>query len=359
MDSSADAPHTGDLRVTSFQPLLSPDRLRSTLPLGTDRAVLVRKSRRAVRDVLSGKDDRLLVVVGPCSVHDPAAALDYARQLAAKAAPLRGELCVVMRVYFEKPRTTLGWKGLINDPDLDGTHDVQRGLRVARQVLLDVLGTGLPVGCEFLEPTSPQYIADAVTWGAIGARTPESQVHRQLASGVSMPVGFKNATDGDVQSAVDGCRTAAGRHVFFGIDGSGRGSVVSTSGNPDCHVILRGGRGGPNYGPEEVRDALTLLAKAGMPRHLVVDASHANSGKDHVRQAAVVRDLAAQVAGGEPGIVGLMLESFLLAGRQEPGPLETLAYGQSVTDACIGWEETQRLLEELAAAVKQRRSVRV
>ncbi|NDZ83328.1 3-deoxy-7-phosphoheptulonate synthase [Streptomyces sp. SID10853] len=346
---------TGDLRVTGFQRLVAPSALRGELPLDAERVALVRDSRQAVRSVLGGEDDRLLLVVGPCSVHDPAAALDYARRLAAAVAPLSGELCVVMRVYFEKPRTTLGWKGLINDPGLDGSHDVERGLRTARQVLLDVLGTGLPVGCEFLEPTGPQYIADAVTWGAIGARTPESQVHRQLASGVSMPVGFKNATDGDVQPAIDGCRTAAGSHVFFGVDGEGHGSVVSTSGNPDCHVILRGGRGGPNYGPQDVSDALALLDKADMPGRLVIDASHANSGKDPVRQAEVVREIAGRVTAGEQGIAGLMLESFLLEGRQEPGPLSTLTYGRSVTDACVGWEETERLIGELAAAVVRRR----
>ncbi|WP_405774518.1 3-deoxy-7-phosphoheptulonate synthase [Streptomyces sp. NBC_00859] len=354
--STTGASDTGDLRVTGFQRLVAPSALRDEIPLDAERVALVRDSRRAVRSVLAGEDDRLLLVVGPCSVHDPVAALEYAQRLAAAVAPLSGELCVVMRVYFEKPRTTLGWKGLINDPGLDGTHDVERGLRTARQVLVDVLGAGLPVGCEFLEPTGPQYIADAVTWGAIGARTPESQVHRQLASGVSMPVGFKNATDGDVQSAVDGCQAAAGSHVFFGIDGDGHGSVVSTSGNPDCHVILRGGRGGPNYGPHEVADALALLDKAGMPGRLVVDASHANSGKDHVRQAAVVREIADRVAAGEQGIAGLMLESFLLEGRQEPGPVETLTYGQSVTDACVGWEETERLIGELAAAVVRRRA---
>ncbi|WP_067273207.1 3-deoxy-7-phosphoheptulonate synthase [Streptomyces jeddahensis] len=356
--SSTSSPQTNDLRVTSFQPLAPPAALRRDLPLGAARATLVQASRRAVKDVLTGEDDRLLLIVGPCSVHDPAAAREYAERLAAAAAPLRDDLCVVMRVYFEKPRTTLGWKGLINDPHLDGTHDVHHGLRLARQVLLDVLDIGLPVACEFLEPTSPQYIADTVTWGAIGARTPESQVHRQLASGLSMPVGFKNATDGDIQAAVDGCRAAAGSHVFFGIDEHGSGSVVSTSGNPDCHIILRGGRSGPNYGPDHVRDALALLGKSGMPQRLVVDASHANSGKDHVRQAAVVRDIAAQVAHGEPGIAGLMIESFLREGRQEPGPLSTLTYGQSVTDACIGWEQTETLLGELAAAVRQRRQSR-
>ncbi|WP_199043885.1 3-deoxy-7-phosphoheptulonate synthase [Glycomyces salinus] len=352
--STDNAPHTGDLRVRGFQPLMPPAVLRGELPLGPDRAALVRDSRRAVNDILTGEDDRLLLIVGPCSVHDPEAAADYARRLAAAAAPLSDDLCVVMRVYFEKPRTTLGWKGLINDPHLNGTHDVELGLRLARRVLLEVLDAGLPVACEFLEPTSPQYIADAVSWGAIGARTPESQVHRQLVSGLSMPVGFKNSSDGDVMAAIDGCRAAAGEHVFFGIDEDGRGSIVSTSGNPDCHIILRGGRGGPNYGPEPVRDALALLDKYDMPQRLVVDASHANSGKDHVRQAAVVHELADRIAAGEEGIAGLMVESFLAEGRQEPGPLETLEYGKSVTDACIGWDRTEELLTELAAAARRR-----
>jgi len=263
-----------------------------------------------------------------------------------------------MRVYFEKPRTTVGWKGLINDPGLDETFDVPTGLRLARRLLLDVLGLGLPVGCEFLEPTSPQYIADAVSWGAIGARTPESQVHRQLASGLSMPVGFKNATDGDVQAAVDGCRASANPQVFFGIDEDGRAAVVSTAGNPDCHVILRGGRTGPNYDPDSVRDALALVTKAELPPRLVIDASHGNSGKDHIRQAAVVRELAATIADGDTGIAGLMMESFLVPGRQEPGPLAGLTYGQSVTDACVGWAETEDLVAELALAVQRRRRTR-
>lgn len=352
------SPRTNDLRVTSFQPLVAPAVLHAELPLGPTRAALVESSRHAVRKVLTGEDDRLLLVVGPCSVHDPAAARDYAHRLAAAVAPLRDELCVVMRVYFEKPRTTVGWKGLINDPHLDGSHDVELGLRLARRVLLDVLDAGLPVGCEFLEPTSPQYISDAVTWGAIGARTPESQVHRQLASGLSMPVGFKNATDGDVMPAIDGCRASASSHVFFGIDEQGHASIVSTSGNPDCHIILRGGRGGPNHGPEGVREAVSTLTDSGLEPRLVIDASHANSGKDHIRQAEVVREVAARVAAGEPGIAGLMVESFLTEGRQEPGPLETLTYGQSVTDACVGWDETERLLGELAAAVHRRRAAR-
>jgi 3-deoxy-7-phosphoheptulonate synthase len=348
---------THDLRVTGFQPLLPPSDLRGELPLGPLRSALVQESRQSVRNVMNGEDDRLLLVVGPCSVHDPAAALDYARRLAAAAEPFRQELVVVTRVYFEKPRTTVGWKGLINDPDMDGSNDVHRGLRMARQLLLDVLDLGLPVGCEFLEPTSPQYIADAVSWGAIGARTTESQVHRQLASGLSMPIGFKNSTDGDVQGAVDGCRAAAGEHVFFGVDGMGRGAVVSTAGNPDCHVILRGGRGGPNYAAAAVAEAVELLDGAGLPGRLVVDASHANSGKDHLRQAEVARELAARIASGEEAVAGLMLESFLVAGRQEPGPLETLTYGQSVTDACIDWPETERLLAELATAVRTRRAI--
>ncbi|MEV3979704.1 3-deoxy-7-phosphoheptulonate synthase [Nonomuraea sp. NPDC049758] len=347
---------TSDLRITSFEPLPTPRELIGEQPLGPEREALVAASRNAVRDVLAGDDDRLLLIVGPCSVHDPEAALDYARRLAAATRDLGDALCVVMRVYFEKPRTTIGWKGLINDPDIDGGHDVQRGLRLARTVLLDVLDTGLPVGCEFLEPTSPQYIADAVTWGAIGARTPESQVHRQLTSGLSMPVGFKNATDGDVQVAIDGVNAAAHPQVFFGIDDEGRAAVVSTTGNPDCHVILRGGRTGPNYDPQSIGDALALLAKAGLPERLIIDASHGNSGKDHVRQAAVVREVAGRLAAGEQGIAGLMVESFLVPGRQEPGPAEGLTYGQSITDACVGWEETERLLAELADAVRAGRA---
>ncbi|WP_433438482.1 3-deoxy-7-phosphoheptulonate synthase [Nonomuraea sp. CA-141351] len=349
---------TRDLRVTSFEALTAPAELRRELPLGEDKEAFVAASRRAVRDILAGDDDRLLLIIGPCSVHDPEAALDYARRLAEATRGLEDALCVVMRVYFEKPRTTIGWKGLINDPDIDGGHDVQRGLHLARTVLLDVLGTGLPVGCEFLEPTSPQYIADAVTWGAIGARTPESQVHRQLTSGLSMPVGFKNATDGDVQVAIDGVHAAAHPQVFFGIDDEGRAAVVSTKGNPDCHIILRGGRGGPNYDVGSVNDALALLRKAQRPERLIVDASHGNSGKDHVRQAVVVREVAARIAEGEEGIAGLMVESFLVPGRQEPGPREGLTYGQSITDACVGWDETERLLEVLAAAARSRREAR-
>jgi len=351
---------TGDLRVRALDPLPAPGAMREDLPLGTRRSDLVTTSRREVRDVLRGEDDRLLVVVGPCSVHDPAAALDYAGHLAPLARELADDLVVVMRVYFEKPRTTVGWKGLINDPHLDGSHDVHHGLRLAREVLLGVLDAGVPAASEFLEPTSPQFIADAVTWGAIGARNAESQVHRQLASGLSMPVGFKNATDGDIQIAVDGCITAASEHTFFGADAAGRAAAVETTGNPDCHVILRGGRSGPNYGVADVADALAVARRSGLggavEAGVVVDASHGNSGKDHVRQAQVVRELADRLAAGEQGITGLMMESFLVAGAQEPGPLDSLVYGQSVTDRCMDWSTTADLLRGLATAVQERRS---
>jgi 3-deoxy-7-phosphoheptulonate synthase len=267
-----------------------------------------------------------------------------------------------MRVYFEKPRTTVGWKGLINDPHLDGSHDVGHGLRLARQVLLGVLDAGVPAACEFLEPTSPQYIADAVSWGAIGARNAESQVHRQLASGLSMPVGFKNATDGDVQIAVDGCVTAASEHTFFGADEAGRVASVRTEGNPDCHVVLRGGRGGPNYHAHDVAAALATARAAGLggpvEQGVVVDASHGNSGKDHLRQVEVVHEIAHRLSRGERGITGLMLESFLEPGAQRPGPLPTLTYGQSVTDECLDWNTTEELLRVLAAAVRGRTAVR-
>jgi 3-deoxy-7-phosphoheptulonate synthase len=353
---------TSDLHVAGFQPLIAPDELLAELPLGESRAATVRSSREAVRRILAGDDDRLLAVVGPCSVHDPGAAVDYAVRLAKAAAELEGELCVVMRVYFEKPRTTVGWKGLINDPGLDGSHDVHRGLRTARRLLLDVLDLGLGVGCEFLDPNSPQYIADAVSWGAIGARTTESQVHRQLASGLSMPVGFKNGTDGSVKVAVDACRAAHGTHVFFGLDASGRASVVTTTGNPDVHVILRGGTDGPNYQAEHVAAALAAVAQAGMPPTVMIDASHGNSRKDHSRQAEVAGEIAGQIRGGQHGIAGVMIESFLVPGRQEltdpshPSLPRELTYGQSITDACLGWETTADVLADLAAAVRQRRA---
>jgi 3-deoxy-7-phosphoheptulonate synthase len=340
-------------RTTRISPLISPALLRHELPADDRVAETVTSGRTGVVDVLAGADDRLLVVVGPCSVHDPVAALDYAHRLAAHAATHAGELCVVMRTYFEKPRTTVGWKGLINDPGLDGTFDVNRGLRTARRFLLDVNALGLPVGCEFLDPITPQFIADIVTWGSIGARTAASQVHRQLCSGLSMPVGIKNGTDGDVQVAVDGVRAAAASHVFMGINPDGLAALVTTSGNPDAHVILRGGADGPNCDAGSVASALDLLRGSGLPPRVIVDASHGNSGKDHVRQAGVVRDLATRIAGGEPGITGVMMESFLEAGRQDLG--EAMVHGRSVTDACLDWATTSELLDELATAVAARR----
>jgi 3-deoxy-7-phosphoheptulonate synthase len=350
-------PRTSDTRVVALEALPTPAQVRAELPLSASAAELVARSRQEIEAVLNGDDPRLLVVVGPCSVHDPDAALDYARRLAEVAREHRDDLLVVMRVYFEKPRSTGGWKGLINDPHLDGTHRVADGLRIARRLLIDILELGLPVGCEFLEPTSPQYIADAVSWGAIGARTTESQIHRQLASGLSMPVGFKNATDGDVQVAVDGCTVAAQRHVFFGVTDEGRAALVSTSGNDAAHVILRGSRGAPNSDPASIARAAGLLARAGLTPRVVVDASHGNSGKSHVRQASVVRELAEQVRSGDP-IAGIMAESFLVPGNQ---PLtdagrEGLVYGQSITDACIGWPETADLLDVLTAASRDRRA---
>jgi 3-deoxy-7-phosphoheptulonate synthase len=348
-------PRVSDTRVVSYEPLLSPAALLDELPLGDAIAAVVERSRAEVRAVLEGGDDRLLVVAGPCSVHDPAAALDYADRLARLRDQFADDLLVVMRVYFEKPRTVTGWKGLINDPGMDGSHDVHRGLRLARRLLLDVVRLGLPVGCEWLDPVTPQYIADAVTWGAIGARTTESQVHRQMASGMSMPVGFKNGTDGDVQVAADACRAAAVGHTFFGVTHAGAAAVVTTAGNPDTHVILRGGRSGPNYQAEYVTKALYLISGAGLPRRVMVDASHGNSGKDHRRQVVVAGDVADQVADGQRGLAGVMLESFLREGRQEPGDPARLVYGRSVTDACMDIGTTAEVLSVLAGAVRRRR----
>jgi 3-deoxy-7-phosphoheptulonate synthase len=344
-----------DTRIVGYEPLLAPAALLDELPLTAAEAETVERTRAEVRAVLDGTDGRLLIVTGPCSVHDPKAALDYAARLIELRDRYADDLLIVMRVYFEKPRTVTGWKGLINDPGMDESFDVHRGLRAARRLLLDILGAGMPVGCEWLDPITPQYIADAVTWGAIGARTTESQVHRQLASGLSMPVGFKNGTDGDVQVAVDACRAAAARHTFFGVTEYGAAAVVTTSGNSDTHVILRGGRGGPNYATPDVAKALDLIAAAGLPRRLMVDASHGNSGKDYRRQPAVAESLAEQITAGERGVSGVMLESFLVAGRQNPGKPATLTYGQSVTDACMDMEMTAATLETLAASVARRR----
>jgi 3-deoxy-7-phosphoheptulonate synthase len=343
-----------DLRIERIVELAPPATLLEALPLGEEREKAVVRGRGEVGNVLDGSDDRLMVVVGPCSVHDVEAARDYAASLSETAADLSEDLLVVMRVYFEKPRTTTGWKGLINDPHLDGSGDVNTGLRVARKLLLEVLDLGLPVGCEFLDPITPQYISDAVAWGAIGARTTESQIHRQLGSGLSMPIGFKNRTDGDIQVAVDAVRAAAAPHAFAGIDDAGVPAIHHTTGNPDGHVILRGGKGAPNYDVEGIEGALEKLLAAGLPGRVVIDASHDNSGKDPERQVVAAGRIADQVADGKKEIVGVMLESFLVAGRQDLSDGE-LTYGQSITDACIDWDETVAVLDRLAAAVRARR----
>jgi 3-deoxy-7-phosphoheptulonate synthase len=319
----------------------------------------VAEAREEIIRILRGDDDRLLVVVGPCSVHDPKAALEYAQKLAAVGSRLSTDLRVVMRVYFEKPRTTVGWKGLINDPRMDGSFAVNDGLRLARRLLLDLVDLGVPAGCELLDPITPQFISDLVAWGAIGARTTESQVHRELASGVSMPVGFKNGTDGGIQIAIDAVRAASHPHRFIGVTEEGLAGIVATRGNPDCHIILRGGASGPNHDRQSVQKALAALGAAGVAPRLLIDASHGNSGKDYLRQPAVAREIAAQVSGGESGIVGVMIESFLLDGRQDLKDPKRLTYGQSITDACIGWERTVPVLEELAAAVRARRGARI
>jgi 3-deoxy-7-phosphoheptulonate synthase len=344
-----------DQRIDRIVPLMSPALLHHELPLTGDLSATVIEGRRQVTGVLDGTDDRLLVVVGPCSVHDPAAAAEYADRLTEQADRLADDLLIVMRVYFEKPRSTVGWKGLINDPALDGTGDVSTGLRVARALLLEVVRRGLPVGVEFLDPITPQYIADTVAWGAIGARTVESQVHRQLSSGLSMPIGMKNRPDGSISTAIDAINAAAAKHVFPGIDFSGTPAIMHTRGNADCHLVLRGGDGRPNYSAADVAGALDLLRTAGLPERLVVDCSHGNSGKDHLRQPYVADDVAQQMEAGNRGISGVMLESFLVPGRQSLNPTGGLTYGQSITDACMGWDPTVEVLDRLATAAANRR----
>jgi 3-deoxy-7-phosphoheptulonate synthase len=347
--------HVRDQRIEHAVPLVTPLNMFRELPLEERHAEVVLRGRSVAAAILDGIDDRLLVVVGPCSVHDVDAAREYAERLAQVAADLSDDLLVLMRVYFEKPRTTTGWKGLINDPRLDGSGDVNAGLRSARRLLLEVLELDLPVGCEFLDPITPQYISDTVSWGAIGARTTESQIHRQLGSGLSMPVGFKNRTDGNVQVAVDAVRAAAVPHAFAGIDAAGTPAILYTRGNPDCHVILRGGRDAPNYAAAAVAEAVGKLRAAGLPERLVVDVSHDNSGKDPDLQPRVAEDVGEQIASGATEICGVMLESFLVSGRQDPAT-RPLTYGQSITDGCIDWETTVVILDRLAADVRRRRS---
>ncbi len=346
---------TDDLRIREIKELAPPSHLLREFPCSDRAAELVERTRQALHRILHGMDDRLIVVIGPCSIHDPDAARDYARRLVAERERLAGDLEIVMRVYFEKPRTTVGWKGLINDPALDGSYDINRGLRVARELLLDVNELGLPAGCEFLDMITPQYIADFVSWGAIGARTTESQVHRELASGLSCPVGFKNGTDGNVKIAVDAIKAAQQPHHFLSVTKAGHSAIVSTAGNEDCHVILRGGKA-PNYDAASVAAAASDLAKAGLAQRLMIDASHANSQKNAQNQLGVCENVGTQLAAGEERIVGMMVESHLVGGRQDLEPGRALVYGQSITDACIGWDDSVGLLDGLAASVRERRA---
>ncbi len=347
-------PNTDDLRVADIRPLLPPAILLEEIP-ATEKALrTVGEAREAIAGVLHGHDDRLVVVVGPCSVHDPDAARDYGARLKGLADALSDDLVVVMRTYFEKPRTVTGWKGLINDPTLDGRFKVNDGLRLARRLLLDLADLGLPPGTEFLDPITPQFVADLVAWGAIGARTTESQTHREMASGLSMPVGFKNGTGGSVQMAVDAVRAAQHPHHFLGVTKQGLSAIVATRGNPHCHVILRGGAKGPNHHPEDVAALTAKLRAAGLPPRVMIDCSHGNSGKDHRNQPTVAAEVGAQIAAGD-AVFGVMLESFLEEGSQALGDGRGLVYGQSVTDACMGWETTEAVLRDLAQAVARRR----
>jgi 3-deoxy-7-phosphoheptulonate synthase len=350
---------TDDQRIRDVTPLPPPEHLIRFFPIaGTPTESLIKDTRQNIRQIIAGTDDRLLVIIGPCSIHDPAAALDYARKLKPLRDQYRGELEVVMRVYFEKPRTTVGWKGLINDPYLDESYRIHEGLRIARQLLVDISRLGVPAGSEFLDVISPQYIGDLIAWGAIGARTTESQVHRELASGLSAPVGFKNGTDGNIKIATDAIQAAARPHHFLSVHKNGQVSIVETKGNKDCHVILRGGKA-PNYDAESVAAACQEIEAAKLPCRLMIDASHANSSKQHQRQVDVMKDVGAQMAAGNRCIFGVMVESHLTDGAQKftPGKDDPakLEYGKSITDACLGWDDSAAVLENLSKAVKARR----
>ena len=351
---------TDDERIKDITVLPPPEHLIRFFPIrGTPVETLISATRRAIHDIMAGKDDRLLVVIGPCSIHDPGAALDYARKLKEARTKYRDSLEIVMRVYFEKPRTTVGWKGLINDPYLDESYRIDEGLRIARQLLIEINRLGLPAGSEFLDVISPQYIGDLISWGAIGARTTESQVHRELASGLSAPIGFKNGTDGNIKIATDAIQAAARPHHFLSVHKNGQVAIVQTNGNRDCHVILRGGKA-PNYDAASVAAACRELEAAKLPCTLMVDCSHANSSKQHERQLEVARDIAGQVASGSRNVFGLMVESHLVGGAQKFSPgkddPQALEYGKSITDACIGWNESLEVLDVLAQAVRKRRS---
>ena len=346
--------NTDDVHISDLHPLISPAILMEELPLSDEASVVISKARQDIANIVNGKDDRLLVVVGPCSIHDPDAAIDYAQRLRAIVSQFDTELMLVMRLYFEKPRTTVGWKGLINDPHLDGSFKINDGLKVARRLLIEVADLGIPTGCEFLDTISPQFFADLVSWGAIGARTTESQVHRELASGLSMPVGFKNGTDGSIQIAIDAIRAAANPHHFLSVTKQGISAIVATTGNKDCHIILRGSNKGPNYEADEVNAATELLEKSGLTPSLMVDCSHGNSKKDYSRQPLVAEDIAKQISQGSDAISGVMIESNLFEGNQK----EPVEYGVSITDACISWDTTIATLNTLAEAVKTRRENR-
>jgi 3-deoxy-7-phosphoheptulonate synthase len=345
---------TDDLRIKEIKELLPPARLLDDFPITEKAAKAVFETRQEIHRILHGADDRLLAIMGPCSIHDTKAAKEYSARLKEAKIRCAADLLIVMRVYFEKPRTTIGWKGLINDPNLDGSFQINTGLRVGRQLLLELNESGMPAGCEFLDMISPQYFADLVSWGAIGARTTESQVHRELASGLSCPVGFKNGTDGNVKIALDAIRAAQAPHHFLSVTKAGHSAIVSTSGNEDCHIILRGGKQ-PNYDAASVNSAAKSLAEAAIPARIMIDCSHDNSSKEAANQVKVGHDIAAQVAAGDSRIFGIMLESHLKAGRQDLIPGKELIYGQSITDACLGWEDTRALIDVLADAVRQRR----
>jgi 3-deoxy-7-phosphoheptulonate synthase len=350
---------TDDERIENIVVLPPPEHLIRFFPIqGTAVEAQIAEARSRVRQILHRRSDRLLVVIGPCSIHDPSAAIEYARRLAEERRRHAADLEVLMRVYFEKPRTTVGWKGLINDPYLNGSFRINEGLRIARDLLVRINQAGVPAGCEFLDVISPQYIGDLVSWGAIGARTTESQVHRELASGLSAPVGFKNGTDGNVKIAVDALLAARQKHHFLSVHKSGQVAIVETRGNDDCHIILRGGAA-PNYEAAQVQAACEALVRAKLPERLMIDCSHANAAKDYRRQAAVAADIGRQIAGGERRIVGVMVESHLVEGRQDLTPGKSLAFGQSITDACLGWDDSARLLEGLAQAVRARRKLGV
>ncbi|KAB2642424.1 MAG: 3-deoxy-7-phosphoheptulonate synthase [Verrucomicrobia bacterium] len=348
---------TDDLRIAGLNPLISPAVLAYYLPVTDQASELVASTREQAEAIVRGKDDRLLAVVGPCSIHDPEAAMEYGSRLLEQATRLQDDLLIIMRVYFEKPRTTVGWKGLINDPHLDDSFDINHGLRIARKLLLDLTSLGMPAGTEFLDTISPQYIADLIAWGAIGARTTESQIHRELASGLSMPVGFKNGTGGSIQIALDAIQSASHPHHFLSVTKQGVSAIISTAGNASCHLILRGGKAGPNYDQASIDEVETMLRKQELPPYVMVDCSHGNSSKDYRNQPKVARNLCQQLAAGSRAITAVMIESNLVSGNQPAGSdLSRLVYGQSVTDACINWDSTVEVLDELALAVRQRRA---